>query len=99
MSGLRFRREVSCDQNRGIEPRFWTTELIRVGNPSGTSSNIICSVSTSFATLPLSFTPRFRYLYLKKKKIQGSKVAKEEGNGVEEVPRLFKKKRANGTER
>lgn len=62
ISGLRFRREVSCDQKRGIEPRFWTTEHIWTGRPSGTSSNTICSVSTSLATLPLSFTPRLKYL-------------------------------------
>jgi len=63
ISGLRFRREVSCDQNRGIEPRFCTTEHIWTGRPSGTSSNTICSVSTSFATLPLSFNPRLKYLH------------------------------------
>lgn len=62
ISGLILRREVSCDQKSGIDPRFWTTELICMGNPSGTSSNTICSVSTSLATLPFSFTPRFKYL-------------------------------------
>ena len=62
ISGLIFKREVSCDQNSGMEPRFWTTELICKGNPSGTSSKTICSVSTSLATLPFSFTPRFKYL-------------------------------------
>ena len=62
MSGFKFKREVSWDQKSGIEPLFWTTELICVGHPSGTSSNTICSVSTSFATLPFSFTPRFKYL-------------------------------------
>jgi len=62
ISGLIFKREVSCDQNSGMEPRFWTTELICMGNPSGTSSKTICSVSTSLATLPFSFTPRFKYL-------------------------------------
>ena len=62
ISGLIFKREVSCDQKRGIEPRFWTTELIRTGDPSAISSNTICSVSTSFATRPFSLTPRLRYL-------------------------------------
>jgi hypothetical protein len=64
ISGLIFRREVSCDQNRGIEPRFWMTELIGMGRPSGTSSKIIGSVSTSFATLPFSLTPRLKYLHI-----------------------------------
>jgi hypothetical protein len=62
MSGLRFSREDSCDQKSGIEPRFCTTELICTGCSSETSSNTTCSVSTSLATLPFSFTPRFRYL-------------------------------------
>lgn len=69
ISGLRFNREVSCDQKSGIDPRFWMTELICVGNPSGTSSNTICSVSTSLATRPSSFTPLFRYLHYAKKKV------------------------------
>jgi len=64
ISGLIFRREVSCDQKRGIEPRFWMIELILMGRPSGTSSKTICSVSTSFATLPFSLTPRLKYLHV-----------------------------------
>lgn len=62
MSGLIFSREVSWDQNRGIEPRFCTTELICKEHPLGESSKTICSVSTSLATLPFSLTPRFKYL-------------------------------------
>jgi hypothetical protein len=65
MSGLRFNREVSWDQKRGIEPRFCTTELICIEHPSGASSKTNCSVSTSLATLPFSLTPRFRYLLQK----------------------------------
>jgi len=62
ISGLIFSFEVSCDQKRGIEPRFWMIELIWMGKPSGTSSKTICSVSTSLATLPFSLTPRLKYL-------------------------------------
>lgn len=62
ISGLRFKREVSWDQKSGIDPRFCTTELICREHSCGESSNIICSVSTSLATCPFSFTPRFKYL-------------------------------------
>lgn len=63
MSGLALRREASWDQKRGIDPRTWTTELIRSNpGPDPVSSTTICSVSTSFATRPLSLTPRFKYL-------------------------------------
>jgi hypothetical protein len=58
--GLIFNFDVSCDQNRGIEPLFCTTELTSAG--PGTASHTICSVSTSFATRPFSFTPLFKYL-------------------------------------
>lgn len=63
ISGLAFRREASCDQKSGIDPRTCTTELIRsYPGPDPVSSTTICSVSTSLATRPLSFTPRFKYL-------------------------------------
>ena len=61
-------REVSWDQKRGIEPRICTTEVICVGHPAGALSITICSVSTSLATLPFSFTPRFKYLHQQKAK-------------------------------
>jgi len=62
MSGFILSHELSWDQKRGIEPRFCTTELIWEGIPPAVSSNTICSVSTSLATLPFSLTPRFKYL-------------------------------------
>jgi hypothetical protein len=68
MSGFIFSGEASWDQKRGIEPRIWTTELICIGDPSQASAKTICSVSTSLATLPLSLTPRFKYLHHKIKK-------------------------------
>lgn len=57
------------DQIRGTEPRYCTTELIRIVRPSVASSDTICSVSTSLATLPLLFTPRFKYLHQKIEKL------------------------------
>ena len=63
MSGLGLRRELSWDQKRGMEPRCCTTELTcPVPGPIPVSSFITnCSVSTSLATRPLSFTPLFKY--------------------------------------
>lgn len=62
MSGFIFSLEVSCDQKSGIEPRICTTELICAGHAWLTFSRTICSVSTSLATRPFSFTPRFKNL-------------------------------------
>lgn len=60
ISGLGLSLEASCDQNRGIEPLICTTELIFPLHNPASSSRTICSVSTSFATLPRSLTPRFK---------------------------------------
>lgn len=62
ISGLGLNLEASCDQKRGIDPRICTTELILPLHDPASSSRTICSVSTSFATLPQSFTPLFKYL-------------------------------------
>lgn len=62
MSGFGLRRDASCDQKRGIDPRIWTTEDTSHRDIPDSSFVMICSVSTSFATLPLSFTPLLRYL-------------------------------------
>ena len=62
MSGLGLSREASWDQKRGIDPRICTTALILPFNEPASSSNTICSVSTSLATFPWSFTPLFKYL-------------------------------------
>uniref|UniRef100_A0A0A9E427 Uncharacterized protein n=1 Tax=Arundo donax TaxID=35708 RepID=A0A0A9E427_ARUDO len=62
ISGLGLSREASCDQKRGIDPRICTTALILPLQEPASSSNTICSVSTSLATFPWSFTPLFRYL-------------------------------------
>lgn len=69
ISGLGLSRDISWDQKRGMEPRCCTTELIcPVPRPIPVSSFITnCSVSTSFATRPLSFTPLFKYLQIMRK--------------------------------
>jgi hypothetical protein len=61
MSGFGLSLLVSCDQKSGIEPRFCTTLVIGQWPFPTDSSATSCSVSTSFATRPLSLTPRFKY--------------------------------------
>lgn len=67
ISGLGLNLEASWDQNRGIEPRICTTELILPLHDPASSSRTICSVSTSLATLPQSFTPLFKYLIIQQR--------------------------------
>lgn len=62
ISGLGLSRPASCDQKRGIDPRICTTALILPFQEPASSSKTICSVSTSLATFPWSFTPLFKYL-------------------------------------
>ena len=65
-SGLNLQNpNIFWDQIRGTEPRYCTTKLIHIVWPSTTSSDIICSVSTSLATLPLLCRPHFKYLHQK----------------------------------
>lgn len=65
MSGFGLSRDISWDQNNGMEPRCCTTELICPvhGSIPTSSFETTCSVSTSFATRPLSLTPLFKYLH------------------------------------
>lgn len=79
MSGLGLSREASCDQKRGMDPRICTMELILPFQEPASSSNTICSVSTSLATFPWSFTPLFKYL---QKPCGGSKFFRLNKNKV-----------------
>lgn len=87
ISGLGLNLEASWDQKRGIEPRICTTELILPLLSPASSSRISCSVSTSFATRPRSFTPLFRYLQYnvkmvtaKEKQRRATTIEEELGN-------------------
>ena len=67
MLGCGLNTDGFCDQNRGMEPRICTTDVIGIFCPSGTSLVTICSISTSLATLPASFIPRLKYLHEREK--------------------------------
>lgn len=65
ISGLIGHFVVSWDQKRGMDPLRCTIDVISHGISSCVSSNTICSISTSLATLPSSLTPRLKNLYPK----------------------------------
>lgn len=82
ISGLGLNLEASWDQNRGIEPRICTTELILPLHDPASSSRTICSISTSLATLPQSFTPLFKYLNTTMLAQCRKEILKEENSNV-----------------